>query len=536
LRPRRQIAILSLLIILGLAQIVSTYSQIAVTYDEPWHVAVGLEQLQFGTYTYEYQAPPLARWFIATGPYLAGSRLPGHRSIVREGANVLFVDGNSALASGMGYQRNLALARAGVLPFFVLLCIVTFVWAKRWYSPDAGLWAVGILSMTSPILGHAGVATIDIAGAAGMVVGLYVFLRWLEKPDLLHSLLLGVGIAFALMTKLSSLGFLPPCLLVGFLFWRPRLSFKSVAVAAISLFLSVWACYGFSVLPLEPYWGPHPRIDEILKAHQWLEPAWRAAMTTPFPLSELVLGIRDISRHNSQGHESYLLGEFRLTGWWSFFPIVLAVKTPIGLLALSAMGLLAAAWRIRGDPKMRTLTALFMLIIFAVCMTSRIDLGVRHILAVYPLLAILAANLIASSRGWRAFLVIALVGWIGVDAVRAHPDYLAHFNEFAGPHPERLLAESDLDWGQDIGRLSRRLRELNAPSVAIKYFGSAPLENAGLPPFRELDPRDPTTGWIAISLHYLYLEHAHDGSFDWLKRYTPRERIGKSIDLFYLPE
>lgn len=536
MHSRFHIVTLALLIALGVAQIASTYSEMSVTYDEPWHVAVGLEQLQYGTYTYEYQAPPLARWFLAVGPYLKGARLPRHRNIVNEGANVIFQDGNAALASAGGYQRNLTLARIGALPFFAILCITVYAWARRWYSGETGLWAVGMLSFTPPILGHTGIAAIDLPGAAGMTVALYTFLLWVERPNARRSVYFGAGIAFALMTKLSSLGFLPFCIFAGLVIVRPRVSWKAALLTAVSAFLFIWACYGFSVLPLEPAWGPHPRVDEILNAHEWLMPTWRAATTTPFPLSELVLGIRDISRHNAQGHESYLLGEFGRIGWWSFFPIVLALKTPIGLLALSMAGL-ALAWSMRSRRAIvQTLTAVFALGILAVCMTSRIDLGVRHILAIYPLLAILAASVIGPLRGKRMIVPLVLVGWIAVDTARAHPDYLADFNEFAGGHPERFLAESDLDWGQDIGRLARRLRELNAPSVAIKYFGSMPLDLAGLPPLRELDPHQPTTGYIAISLHYLYLENAHDGVYDWLKQHKPRERIGKSIDLFYIPE
>jgi hypothetical protein len=113
------------------------------------------------------------------------------------------------------------------------------------------------------------------------------------------------------------------------------------------------------------------------------------------------------------------------------------------------------------------------------------------------------------------------------------PDFVAYFNQLA-PVPERVLAESDLDWGQDLDRLARRLEEVGANEVHLKYFGSALLEKAGLPTYWDLDARAPVKGWVAISVHYLYLEHAHDGSFDWLKRYTPRERVGKSIDLFYI--
>jgi hypothetical protein len=258
----------------------------------------------------------------------------------------------------------------------------------------------------------------------------------------------------------------------------------------------------------------------------------------PIPLTELITGIRDLSRHNAIGHDSYLLGEYRNTGWWYFFPIVLAVKTPIGLLLLAGGGLAWILRRPRGVPWQQLLTAVFPLTILAICMASRIDLGVRHILPIYPLFAVAAGCVVSEGirlRGFRgmALAPIALVSWVVVDSIRAHPDYLAYFNQFA-PRPELILAESDLDWGQDLERLSRRLKERKVPEVSIAYFGSALMQTAGLPPYHPLDPRQPTRGYVAISVHHLYLTHAKDGSYDWLKQYTPIERIGKSIDLFFI--
>jgi hypothetical protein len=110
---------------------------------------------------------------------------------------------------------------------------------------------------------------------------------------------------------------------------------------------------------------------------------------------------------------------------------------------------------------------------------------------------------------------------------------LAYFNQFAGAHPEGILAESDLDWGQDLNRLSRRLRELRVDHVSLKYFGTAPLENAGLPPYSVLSPYVPTThGYVAVSVRFLTLEYAKNGSFAWLRSHAPMETIGKSIYLY----
>jgi hypothetical protein len=125
-----------------------------------------------------------------------------------------------------------------------------------------------------------------------------------------------------------------------------------------------------------------------------------------------------------------------------------------------------------------------------------------------------------------------LVGWVVMESIVAHPDYLAYFNQLGGRHPEAILCESDLDWGQDLHRLSARLQSLGAKEVAIRYFGTFPLDEADLPPHRDVPSHTPISGYVAISLHDLMLENARDGSFDWLRQLEPVEKIGQSIYLF----
>jgi hypothetical protein len=45
-------------------------------------------------------------------------------------------------------------------------------------------------------------------------------------------------------------------------------------------------------------------------------------------------GLGQVMRKSQDGHASYLLGEISHTGWWYYFPVVVAVKTPVGLLLL----------------------------------------------------------------------------------------------------------------------------------------------------------------------------------------------------------
>jgi hypothetical protein len=128
-------------------------------------------------------------------------------------------------------------------------------------------------------------------------------------------------------------------------------------------------------------------------------------------------------------------------------------------------------------------------------------------------------------------VLVGLVAWQLAGVVRTWPDYLAYFNEFVR-EPERVLVDSDLDWGQDLKRLARRLAELGVPNVSLAYLGTAALDRESLPPFVRLEPDQHAVGWVAVSA--LARVHAPQ-RFAWLDAFTPRERVGRSIDLYYIP-
>jgi len=216
----------------------------------------------------------------------------------------------------------------------------------------------------------------------------------------------------------------------------------------------------------------------------------------PFP--EFFLGILDIRRHNAHGHESFLLGEYRTDGWWYFFPLVFLLKTPIGFLIVVATGILLTLRQIKGAAWQRQLTLMFPFAILLVCMSSRINIGLRHALSMYPLFAIFGGFAIAklleySKRSHRlvALVPLLLMAWTIAETWRSRDNHLAYSNQFAGAHPEKLFGDSDFDWGQDLYRLSARLKQLRVERLALAYFGPTRLDKVGLPPFTPLSPKSP---------------------------------------------
>jgi hypothetical protein len=531
------------LIVIGLLRITSTYRVFSQTWDEPAHLAAGMEWIDRGAYRYEPLHPPLARALIAAGPYLDGIRSARYSDI--------WIEGNALLHTRGAYDRNLAFARLGVLPFFVAAAAVVFLWARRLFGGGAALAAMLLLTTLPPVLAHAGIATTDLAVAAGVALAAYTGSRWLDARTAAHSVVLGVAIALAILAKFSSLLFLPAVAL-AIAVSRRMLRRREPSVAApagngtrrlrlvyLSALIVIWAGYRFSVGPLVP---AATVMTAAVPGERTVDRALDAVGgASVYPMPELFKGIGQLAAKNRAGHKGYLLGEVSQTGWWYFFPVAIAVKTPLAFLILTGIGAVAIVRS--GMPRAGLEPLLIAVALLLVCLPSRINIGVRHILAIYPFLSIVAgygaAVLWRSGRPAGAILAAALIGWHGVSSARAHPDYLAYFNELAGAQPERILVDSDLDNGQDLKRLADTLRARGISDVALAYAGSATVRAHGLPHVRWLVPHQPTTGWIAASMYSLKLGSLDRPSYDdfrWLESYEPVATVGRSIRLYYIPE
>src|SRR5215469_13460912 len=538
------------------------------TWDEPEHLAAGVELLDRGKYEYDTEHPPLGRVLLALGPYLAGARSFGTPPPegTLEGVDILYSGGHAG-----NYWRYLTLARLGTLPFLPLLLFATWLWARRLFdSQGAALLAVLLLVSVPPVLGHAALASLDVAAAATILLALYLLERWLASGEGRHAAYFGLASGVAVATKFSAVPFLGLSLLAlaivhvalarargrsGAPRWpasgagrKPWQWLAGLGVAGVAALLVVFLVYA----PRTPdpagvayrfhwavtYLTQKPGLDHglgVALSHLWL----------PREFQDLVNGMVAVKAHNDTGHLSYLFGQVRLTGWWYFYLVALAVKTPIPLLIAGPVGLVwlgREGWRVRDSWALAPLVLVITMLGFASTF-SHINIGIRHILVLYPFFALGGAYV--AVRAWRriralpqpgaalpaAAALLAVLVWQLSPLWRAYPDYLPYFNE-AVTHPERVLVDSDLDWGQDLHRLEQRAAELHIPHLSLAYRGTANLSYEPLPPLFILPPRHPVTGWVAVSE---LARTRNPSDYAWLNPYQPVERIGKTIDLYYIP-
>jgi hypothetical protein len=550
IRTGTSFAVALLLLLVGALRIVDTHSVFVQTYDEGAHVATGMEWLDRGTYRYETQHPPM-RAVHAIGPYLLGIRSFGDPDFWAEGNRILYADNR--------YERNLSATRTGALPFFVLTGLVVWLWSVRRFGPGVAAVSVALVSTLPIVLGHSGIATTDILLTGTFLLAIFAFTVWLERPTLARSVFLGIALALALLSKFSAVLFLAGSVVAIAALSivlpggpsTPRLarireiaSPGHIGVVVLAGFIVVWAGYRFSLEGVTTYADrPHDAVDEILVNRPALRDIAYTLIEMPVPAPELVRGFGQARRHLRTGHTSFFLGEIRTMGWAMFFPVGILVKTPIAFLLLALAGLGYTTIRAIAVPDWRFLApAVAAWALLLVCLPVSVNIGVRHILPIFPLLAMLAGAGCAALWQWRApahagpLIVVVLLAWHVSSSVRAHPDYLAYFNECCDAHPERVLVDSDLDWGQDLGRLADELKRRGIEEVSLAYFGTADPLRHGLPKIKPLKPGEPTTGWIAISEFHLALgtrAHPYD-QYKWLKGHTPVARVGKSIKLYHV--
>ena len=520
-------------VLLGVVLIVVTYPRHSQTFDEAVHVVTGLEWLERGRYTIEPQHPPLTRIAVAIGPQATGVDLTEGVENLKP---YMWEEGDKIFFRGPSYIRTLTLARLGTLPFYFLLAWAVWLWGNLLLGRPGAAVATGFVALAPPVLGHAGLATTDVGLTATLILAVYALIRWLDEPTIRRAALLGAAGALALTSKFSAIPYLGLCVLL-FGAWRvwharsgygaaqngPMTTRRDAAVGLVRQLLAasatcafvIWAVYRFSIINLHG---------------------------VPVPAGELLRGFKDAFGHSVGGHYSYLLGERSRSGWWYYFPVVIAVKTPLVLLALGAAGAGAMLKQWRIDWRIATPVLLVIAVLVTGVLTN-INIGVRHILPLYAAWAVLAAagtlSLCLPGRAatMRRALVTGALVWFTVDVVRETPHHLAYFNELSRSDPADLLVDSNLDWGQDMLRLSDELARRGISAVSVSLLSRPVFANLTSARVTYLAPGHQATGWIAASetcLRHVYPDTC--GPLDWLNGRRPVARVGRSILLYHVPD
>ncbi|MGW4565983.1 phospholipid carrier-dependent glycosyltransferase [Streptomyces sp. NPDC004561] len=536
------------LVVLLLAQMaaamVTTALRQTPTIDEPVYVATATDYLHEHRIRYNPEHPPLGKLLIEAGVAVADPRYDASSTGTQGdvGRRLLYESGNDP-------WRLMLWARLPVIALTLLFGLVAFAFAREVAGTPGGLVALALYAFSPDLIAHGSLATLDVPVTGFVLTSAWLVWRARRRP-MPYLPLAGAALGAAVATKMSALPAVPVLMALAGLSvvaaarrepsadtaradggrrwkvlteradvdsgrWRRALSAVAgtgagagrrrevppgsadagrrlvmsavvgalvVVVAAVAV---VWVTYlvvdpRLRFDPAEPVPAVHGlrgRLVDLLP----LPPAYRAGMRVQFGLE-------------NQPWQGFLFGRVYTGSLWYYLPVALLVKTPLGLLALGAAGAVAAVALRRLRP-----AAPYLLlppgVLLAAAMTGSRDFGTRYALFVPMFLAVLAAAVPGLGRRRASWATAALVLFVAVSSLRTFPYYLPYSNEaFGGPaNTHRLLHDSNVDWGQDLGRLADRLRQrypgervwlVYKGSGVPSYYGIHATDPRGVPPSR----------------------------------------------------
>ncbi|MFC8779013.1 phospholipid carrier-dependent glycosyltransferase [Streptomyces nigra] len=477
-----------LLVVLLLGQMavatVTTAVQQTPTIDEPVYVGTAAEYLHERQVVHNPEHPPLGKLVIAAGVALADPRVePGFTGDQGElGRRLLYETGNDP-------WRVMLFARLPVIALTLAFGWVVFAFARELAGTGAGLAALALYAFSPDLIAHGSLATLDVPAAGFVLTSAWLAWRARERPRR-YVPLAGVALGAALATKMSTLPAVPVLLaLTALSVWsarapstsRRRALGRAVAGAGVVALVAVAAVW-LSYLVVDPRlrWDPEQPVP-VVHGLRGL-----AVDLLPFPESYRD-GMRVQFAFENHPWQGFLFGRLYTGALWYYLPAALLVKTPLGMLALWAAGVVAVLAVRRLRPVAPYLLAPSAVLLAAAMLGAR-NFGTRYALFLPMFLAVAAGCSLVVRRRWITAGVVALAVFVAVSSLRTFPYYLPYSNEaFGGPERTRLrLHDSNVDWGQDLGRLADRLRErYPGERVWLVYKGS------GVPSYYGIRARDP---------------------------------------------
>ncbi|HUJ08882.1 MAG TPA: glycosyltransferase family 39 protein [Verrucomicrobiae bacterium] len=386
----------------------------------------------------------------------------------------------------------------------LLLGGFVFWWARKLAGSKAAILALACYVANPMVLAYGHLIITDVAAMVTIPIGVFAAGRFVERPDRKTAIGAGAAIGCAFASKYTALTLGP--IIIGLVVLYQAVQKPKWSHWETLLKNCGWAILvGWLVLLITyiPEWKIPPPINaeqaSRLGVPHWFE-SLRWVLTPRDFFKGLAIGL-------AQAHhprDAFLCGQWKLGGWWYYFPVALLLKLPIPLLILAAIALGWLCRQIRSQSFANLTPWMAASIYVLMGLTSKVDIGVRHMLPVCPLLAVcIATQWPALSKGWRLTAWV-LASWLAVEALFAYPLYIQSFNEFVGgpQNGYEYLIDSNYDWGQDAKRLKVFLQKQGIDHIYLKYFGTQlNIEYLHIPNTRvdAEQARQIKQGWLVVS-------------------------------------
>ena len=508
------------------------------------------------------------------------------------GRYLLYETGNNA-------DQVIFWARFPIILLSLLLGYFIFKWTRDLAGVLAGLFALALYAFDPNILGHNHFVTTDIGIAAFITFFFYYFIQFIKRPSWKNILQTGIFMGLVQLAKFSSIMTFPIFAMILVIY--PLVKIKAEENSSRLKLLGEYVGKGFLVFALSMIivWGAYSvntfntskeKVAEIINfnfpekdndnvknlyTNKVLNALNENSITRP--LSTYGVGIGYVFRRVSGGNGAYFLGHVSSTASKSYFPTVFLIKEPIVSLfiMLSAIILaMVALIKVLSSSSEKYLkdkfeklkeylrkniasvTMFSFIVLYSyLSITGNLNIGLRHLFPIFPLIFILTAKIIFDfikrrqsehSKNIIYFSILILVLVLFIQTITAYPSYMSYFNESVGgpKNGYKLVTDSNADWGQDLKRLKIFLREHpEIQNIRVDYFGGGDIEYyLGSNYQTWWDSKRPIeNGWYAISTNFLEgsiysTEKPASETYRWLVEKKPVYQVGTSILIYQITD
>lgn len=523
-----------------------------ITGDEAVYIAAGYIYVTHGDFNFNAEHPPLAK-LLAAIPLLFLS--PNLNYDAGRQAEDYKVGDEFVFANTIPAETLILAAR---LPL-ILLSLGLGLWiadiARRLAGDIAGLLALCFYAFDPNFLAHGHYVTTDVIIAWTFSLSCVFWFRfWNDRDGNRYWLWTGIACGLAMCSKFTSVVLAPVFLCYALLspahnlLWPARLKRLLTVTPKILLVagLTIMCVYGLQFetvsadVRFQRFFDTTRKSSEIESVPPSLRflldqsnPGGRVALwvasNVPIPAYAMLKGLYRVYNHNREGHESFLFGNSSINGFWYYFPITILLKTPVATLLALSSGVYLLLRNRQPSKLMPALELMLPPTLFLLfCMKGNVNIGHRYLLPIYPFFFVfIGISLVRNLR-----LGIAFATLLSLECAFAFPNFLSYFN-FASGGPERgmyRLADSNIDWGQDVPALKAYMEQWKIPEFCMSYSGSANLDYYGIRrrPLSSLSPSDTCTA--AISIHNLVT----DKNLKWLIECKPHYRVDYGFMIYQI--
>lgn len=565
----------SLLVLVFFVSVLSIKND-SLTMDEVAHLPAGYSYLTQKDMRLNPEHPPLLKDLAAIPLlFIKNIKFPSDIKSWAEDVNGQWDFGRYFLYQTQNpADKMIFWGRVPMILILISLGFLIFKWAKELFGNQAALLALFLFSFSPTFLAHGRLVTTDVGAAFGVILATYYFLKALKSPTGKNIIVSGVAFGIAQLLKFSAILLIPFFGFLAIIWWWLKLNnlketFKVLILIFLIGFILIWPVYQYHTLNYPPEKQVSDTKVYLKDTLQFVKQPilWMADKPILRAYSLYFTGLSMIFHRVVGGNTTYFLGEVSNLGWRSYFPIIYLIKETLAFHALTLIALFYFAFSIKKPfwqdilnriknwlkssfPQFAMLT--FVLLYWLVSIMGNLNIGVRHLLPVFPFTIVLVSAgvlnwLKESNFKLKRFVLTVLILWQMISLFSVYPHFLAYFNELAGGADNGYIyaVDSNLDWGQDLIRLKDWVNENKIDKIYLDYFGGGNpeyyLKQKYAPWWGDRDSGEfPKGNYLAISASFLQGGKGiaiptlpqPSGYYRWLDNYKPVTKIGYSIFIY----